>query len=277
MVCLLQPECNFLHGFFWCKHPIEVVDVEVKITSMQGTYIFRRDQTMQVIKCTPCNTRLCPHPTIIKKMKTFLEVEGKMGPTPAPASQFRPPLPNTNPNIRKDNTAEKRKRAVSNRFRPATPKPTTACQPLPEAPPKPKNNVPDNQPPPSVPVCKSTPWSGTGKMPGNLFKDRNWMLLLNYLSNDHENKTESEPMNTESVTSPRPLIKKRGIQGKQPRKMQLGTRLPFLQILEERGREQATAAEDIGKNTKTTDQKTRYFESKHEKSQIAMGSRNGET
>ena len=40
-----------------------------------------------------------PYPTIIKKMKTFLEVEGKMGPAPAPASQFRPPLPNTNPNI----------------------------------------------------------------------------------------------------------------------------------------------------------------------------------
>ena len=34
-------------------------------------------------------------------MKTFLEVEGKMGQTPTPASQFRPPLPNSNPNIRK--------------------------------------------------------------------------------------------------------------------------------------------------------------------------------
>ena len=32
--------------------------------------------------------------------------------------------------------------------------------------------------------------------------------------------------------------------------MWLGTRLPFLQISEERGREQATAAEDISKNTK---------------------------
>ena len=112
MACLLQPECNFLHRFFRCKLPIEVVDVEVKIMSMQGTHIFRRDWTMHVIKCTPWNTRLCPHPTITKKMKTFLGVEGKMGPTPAPASQFRPPLPNTNPNIRKDNTAVSRKRAV---------------------------------------------------------------------------------------------------------------------------------------------------------------------
>ena len=36
MACLLQPECNFLHGYFRCKLPVEVVDVEVKITSMQG-------------------------------------------------------------------------------------------------------------------------------------------------------------------------------------------------------------------------------------------------
>ena len=71
-------------------------------------------------------------------MKTFLEVEGKMSPTPAPASQFGPPLPNTNPNIRKDNAVEKRKRAAPKRFRPVAPKPTAAG---PEAPPKPKNDV----------------------------------------------------------------------------------------------------------------------------------------
>ena len=161
MACLLQPECNFLHGFFRCKLPVEVVDVEVKITSMQGTHIFRRDRTTQLIKCTPWSTRLCPHPTIIKKMKTFLEVENKMGPIPMPSSQFRPPLPDTNPNIRKDNVTEKRKRAtLKKKFRPATPKPATVCPPLPEAPPKPS---------PSVPVRESTPWPGAGKMSGNLF------------------------------------------------------------------------------------------------------------
>ena len=117
MACLLQPECNFLHSFFRCKLPIEVVDVEVKIMSMQGIHIFRRDWTMQVIKCTPWSTRLHPHPIIIKKMKTFLEVECKMGPAPAPANQFRPPLPNTSPNVRKDNAVEKRKRAAPKGFR----------------------------------------------------------------------------------------------------------------------------------------------------------------
>ena len=126
MACLLQPECNFLHGFFRCKLPVEVVDVEVKITSMQGTHIFRRDQMMQVIKCT-MEPKTLPHTHNHQKIKTFLEVEGRMGPAPVPASastppaasQFRAPLPNTNPNIRKDNVMEKRKRAAPNRFRPA--------------------------------------------------------------------------------------------------------------------------------------------------------------
>ena len=115
-------------------------------------------------------------------MKTFLEVEGKMG--PIPASQFRPLLPDTNPNIRKDNTMEKRKKAASKRFRPsAAPQPTTAQPPatVSQALAKPKTDVPENRPPPSEngPVCESTLWPGTGKVPSNLFEDRNWLLPPN--------------------------------------------------------------------------------------------------
>ena len=132
-------------------------------------------------------------------MKTFLEVEGKMGPIPTPGSQFRPPLPDTKSNIRKDTVTEKRKRATpKKKFRPAALKPAAACPPLPEAPPKPKSN----KPLPSVPVQESTPWPGTGKMPGNLFEDRNWLLPQNYLASESKNE------NATSVTSPRPPIKK---------------------------------------------------------------------
>ena len=110
MVCLLQPECNFLHGYFRCKLPVEVVDMEVKVMSMQGTHIFRRDWTIQLIRCIMWTTKLCPHWNIVKKMKTFLQVENKIGPIiPALASQFRPPLPETNPNVRKSDATEKRK------------------------------------------------------------------------------------------------------------------------------------------------------------------------
>ena len=114
---------------------------------------------MQLIRCTPWSTRLCPHPTIIKNIKTFLEVEGKMGPLPQPTSnQYRPPQLNTNPKVRRDHAAEKRKRAVpTKRFRPsAALKPNeTAIQPpvtvskVPEA--------PENRPPPleKAQVCKA--------------------------------------------------------------------------------------------------------------------------
>ena len=101
MACLLQPECNFLHGFFRCKLVVEVVVIEVKTTSIQGMHIFRRDRMTQLNKCTPWSMRLHLHPASIKKMKTFLEVDNKMGPIiSAPANQFRPPLPETNLNVR---------------------------------------------------------------------------------------------------------------------------------------------------------------------------------
>ena len=81
MACQLQPECNFLHDYFKGKLPMEVVDVEVKIMSMHGTHLYKRDQTMQVTKCLPSTNNIRPHPTIMKKMKTFLEIENKMGTT----------------------------------------------------------------------------------------------------------------------------------------------------------------------------------------------------
>ena len=120
--------------------------MEVKITSMQGTHIFRRDRTMQVIKCTPWNARLYPHLTIIKKMKTLLEVESKMGPTPAPASPANSDPYCLTPTLTSEKTMQWRrgKKQCPRDFRPATPKLTTACPPLPEAPPKPKNDVPGN-------------------------------------------------------------------------------------------------------------------------------------
>ena len=176
-----------------CKLLVEVVDVKVKITSMQGMHIFRRDRMTQLIKCTPWSMKLHLHPTIIKKMKTFLEIEGNMGPIPVPAAsnQFRPPLPDTNPNVRNDVT-EKRKRATpKKKFTPATPKPTTVC------PPSPMNSVPL----PSVPAREDTPWPSADKMLGNLFDDRNWLLPKNYLA------TENKNGNTNGIASPKPSLK----------------------------------------------------------------------
>ena len=103
--------------------------------------------------------------------------------------------------------------------------------PLPEAPPKPKNDAPL----PSIPVCESTPWPGTGKMSGNLFEDRNWLLTPNYLDNGIENKTENEHVT--SVTSPQPQIKEEeeSKTGEQPtEKCSWGPGCPFCKFQEQK-------------------------------------------
>ena len=92
---------------------------------------------------------------------------------------------------------EKRKRATPKKFRPATPKPTAACPPLPEAPSKPKNSAPL----PSIAAREDTLWPGTGKMLGNLFEDRNWLLAKNYLTTENKNE------NATVITSPKPTLK----------------------------------------------------------------------
>ena len=180
MACLLQPECNFLHRCFRCKLPVEVVDVEVKVTSMQGTHIFKQDRTTQLIRCMSWTTKLCPHPNIIKKKKTFLEVENKMGSIiPAPVSQFRPPLPETNPKIRQGDSTEKRKRATpKKRFRPATLKATMMCPPLLQTTPRPTNGTSAAP----VTVREDTSWPSAGKMLGTLFEERNWVLAKRLFS-----------------------------------------------------------------------------------------------
>ena len=155
--------------------------------------MFRRDRNMQLIKCIPWNTRFHPHPTIIKKMKTFLEVEGKMGLIPqAASSQYRPPQPDTNPQVRKDNAVQKRKRvAPTKRFRPSTaPKPNETAMQSPSTVSKAPEDS-ENRPPPleKAPVCKGNPWPGTGRISWNLFEDRNWLIPPNYLNNDHKKAT----------------------------------------------------------------------------------------
>ena len=97
---------------------------------MQGTHTFRRDRICQIIKCNPWSTRLWSHPTLIKKMKTYLESEGKLSPKfQHQPDQSRPTQPNTNPYVRKEtkSTDKRRKLIPTKRYKVkvvARPKPT---------------------------------------------------------------------------------------------------------------------------------------------------------
>ena len=64
------------------------------------------------------------------------------------------------------------------RFRPATPKANAMHLPIPQTAPRPTNGASAAP----VTVKEDTPWHGTGKMSGNLFEERNWALLKDYLA-----------------------------------------------------------------------------------------------
>ena len=123
-------------------------------------------------------------------MKTYLELEGKLGAKPQPQSdQFRPAQPDTNPHVRKDSKAtEKRKRLIPARKYKvkvvASPDSTNVTmQSLLTNPKAPVNSegqkpstegTPENNPLPleNTPVCTTTLWPKAGKMSGNLFELR---------------------------------------------------------------------------------------------------------
>ena len=109
---------------------------------------------------------------------------------PAPANQYRLPLPEMNPNVRKGNATEKRRTVTPmRRFRPATPKSTVTCSPLPQAPPKPTSNAATASVPTTV--RQDTPWPSTGKMSDNLSQDR--LLPKGYLATEGEKEEMVKP------------------------------------------------------------------------------------
>ena len=87
MACILHPKCNFLHSYLKCLLPAEIADVELKVKMMQGINTFRQDRTSQFIKGNPWSTRLYMYPSLVRKMKTYLELEGRLGPKSKPQSK----------------------------------------------------------------------------------------------------------------------------------------------------------------------------------------------
>ena len=92
MACILFPECNFLHGYFRCQLPMETVDMGVTVKTVQHIHMFRRDRTSQVIKCNPWSTRLHPYPSLVQKMRTYLELERSTRRAPTKPATKKMPL-----------------------------------------------------------------------------------------------------------------------------------------------------------------------------------------
>ena len=142
-------------------------------------------------------------PTIIKKIRTFLELEGKLGLKPqSPSNWFGPSQPDTNPNARKNNkVTEKGMRAApTKRFKAkiaakpnsdeVTVQPPTTVSKAPtdlgnQTPSQ--EGTPENKPSPleDAPICAGSPWPEAGKMLGNLFETRKYWLIPPNHNNDN--------------------------------------------------------------------------------------------
>ena len=176
-------------------------------------------------------------------MRTFLEVEGKMGPIPQPTSSQCRPLSWMQTLMSGRIRLQRRERG---QFPPKdlglTQPPGLAKQlcthpqqfPKPQPMSNPQADASENRFPPleDAPVCKSTPWPSTGKMSGNLFEERkDWLLPLNYLINGNKDTT--------GVASPKPPIKEEPKTGEQSiislraEKCRWGPNCPFYKNQEE--------------------------------------------
>ena len=157
-------------------------------------------------------------------MKTFLEVENKMGTTiqtSMPNSQIRTPLPITNPNVHRSNNVDRRKTVMPKRkFWPVT----AANPPIPQAPLKPNYEIPP------AAVRADTPWPGAGEMLGNLFKERNWPLLEGYLAVKNKKSDIDIPSPKEKQKAEKPVIS----DGPKKDKCGWGPDCPFCKVQEKK-------------------------------------------
>ena len=98
------------------------------------------------------------------------------------------------------------------------------CSPLPKTPPKPTSNVAAASTP--TMVRQDTPWPGAGNMSGNLFQDRNWLLLKDYLATEEKEEMAKPYPKEEDKTEE---------QDPKEEKCLLGAWMPSMPGTEERG------------------------------------------
>ena len=103
------------------------------------------------------------------------------------------------------------------------------CPPLLQAPPKPNSSAL------SAPVREDTPWPSAGKMLGNLFEDRNWLLPKDYLVAENKKDTTLDtakpPLKEESKTEEQTTSQKE-------EKCGWGPKCPFCKSQKKKGENQ---------------------------------------
>ena len=73
MACNLAPICNFLFRYFLCTVPEGRIDIDITVHMLKGIPTFRKDQTMQVSKCSPWGMKIKPFPSRRKNVQDYIK------------------------------------------------------------------------------------------------------------------------------------------------------------------------------------------------------------
>ena len=73
MACSLNPQCNFLYGFFKCNPLEDTMGVEVTLRTLKRIHNFRRDHATQSSMCSPWGSLVKPFPLLLRKMEAYMD------------------------------------------------------------------------------------------------------------------------------------------------------------------------------------------------------------
>ena len=71
MACKLSMQYNLVYRFLKCALPKDMIDVDLKVCTLKGIHMFKKDYKSQTSKCSPWRAQVKPYPSIKKKMVEF--------------------------------------------------------------------------------------------------------------------------------------------------------------------------------------------------------------
>ena len=103
MACNLEPQCNFLYGYFTCNLPEGTIDMDVTVCTLKGIHTFTKDHNTQMSTCSLWGTPVRPFPSLRRKMKDYTE-ECQAFINPFAVNRENPNRPNPSPFAKKPKT-----------------------------------------------------------------------------------------------------------------------------------------------------------------------------
>ena len=72
MSCELTHNCDLIFGILNTNLPKDTIDVFLKVHTLLGIYIYKKDRSTQVSKYSPLGSEVKPFPSLQKKITEFL-------------------------------------------------------------------------------------------------------------------------------------------------------------------------------------------------------------